>query len=69
MLDFKKLEATINLISVEKKIPKEKLIEIIESALKTAYKKDYWTKDSKVNVKINLEEKTLEISLRFSPFI
>jgi len=63
MLDFKKLEATINLISIEKKIPKEKLIDIIESALKTAYKKDYGTKDSKVNVKINLEEKTLEISL------
>ncbi|MDD3302880.1 MAG: transcription termination factor NusA [Candidatus Gracilibacteria bacterium] len=63
MLDFKKLEATINLISIEKKIPKEKLIDIIESALKTAYKKDYGTKDSKVNVKINLEEKILEISL------
>lgn len=63
MIDFKKIEAAINLISVEKKIPKEKLVEIIESALKTAYKKDYWNKDNKVNVKINLEEKTIEITL------
>ena len=63
MIDFKKIEAAINLISVEKKIPKEKLVEIIESALKTAYKKDYWTRDNKVNVKINLEEKTIEITL------
>lgn len=63
MLDFKKLEATISMISVEKKIPKEKLVDIIESALKTAYKKDYWTKDSKVNVKLDLEEKTLEITV------
>ncbi len=63
MIDFKKIEAAINLISVEKKIPKEKLVEIIESALKTAYKKDYWTRDNKVNVKINLEEKSIEITL------
>ncbi len=63
MIDFKKIEAAINLISVEKKIPKEKLVEIIESALKTAYKKDYGTRDNKVNVKINLEEKTIEITL------
>lgn len=63
MIDFKKIEAAINLISVEKKIPKEKLVEIIESALKTAYKKDYWNRDNKVNVKINLEEKTIEITL------
>lgn len=63
MIDFKKIEAAINLISVEKKIPKEKLIEIIEAALKTAYKKDYWNRDNKVNVKINMEEKTIEITL------
>ncbi|MFA5917443.1 MAG: transcription termination factor NusA [Candidatus Gracilibacteria bacterium] len=63
MIDFKKIEAAINLISVEKKIPKEKLVEIIESALKTAYKKDYGTRDNKVNVKINLEQKTIEITL------
>jgi hypothetical protein len=41
MLDVKKIEAAINQISAEKKIPKEKLVDIIESAIKTAYKKDY----------------------------
>lgn len=63
MIDFKKIEAAINLISIEKKIPKEKLIEIIEAALKTAYKKDYWTRDNKVNVKIDMENKNIEITL------
>lgn len=63
MIDFKKIEAAINLISVEKKIPKDKLVEIIEAALKTAYKKDYWNRDNKVNVKINMEEKTIEITM------
>lgn len=63
MIDFKKIEAAVNLISVEKKIPKEKLVEIIEAALKTAYKKDYWTKDNKVNVKIDMENKSIEVTL------
>lgn len=63
MLDVKKIEAAINLISAEKKISKEKLIDIIESALKTAYKKDYGTKDDKVNVRLNLEEWAIEITL------
>jgi hypothetical protein len=55
MLDIKKIEAAINMISAEKKIPKEKLIDIIESAIRTAYKKDYGYKDEKVNVHLNLE--------------
>lgn len=63
MIDFKKIEAAVNLISVEKKIPKEKLVEIIEAALKTAYKKDYGTKDNKVNVKIDMENKSIEVTL------
>jgi hypothetical protein len=41
MLDLKKIEAAINQISAEKKIDKEKLIDIIGQAIKTAYKKDY----------------------------
>ena len=51
------------MISAEKKIPKERLVEIIEAAIKTAYKKDYGTKDDNVNVKLNLKEATIEISL------
>ncbi|EKE26064.1 MAG: hypothetical protein ACD_4C00457G0010 [uncultured bacterium (gcode 4)] len=63
MLDLKKIEAAINLISAEKKIDKQKLIEIIEQAIKTAYKKDFWSKDTNVNVSLDLESATMEISV------
>lgn len=63
MLDIKKIEAAINMISAEKKIPKEKLIEIIEAAIRTAYKKDYGYKDEKVNVHLNLESWEIEITV------
>ena len=63
MLDIKQIEAAINMISAEKKIPKGKLIEIIEAAIKTAYKKDYWNRDDEVNVKLNLEKWEIEINL------
>jgi transcription termination/antitermination protein NusA len=51
------------MISAEKKIQKEKLVEIIEAAIRTAYKKDYGNKDEKVNVKLNLTEGTIDISV------
>jgi hypothetical protein len=41
MLDLKQIEQAVSIISAEKKIPKEKLIEIIEAAIRTAYKKDF----------------------------
>jgi hypothetical protein len=41
MLNIKQIKQAITLISKEKNISEKKLIEIIESALKTAYKKDY----------------------------
>jgi len=63
MLDLKQIEQAINIISIEKKIPKEKLIEIIEAAIKTAYKKDYSSRDEEVNVKLDLENAALEISI------
>ena len=63
MLDIKKIEAAITMIAQEKKISKEKLTEIIEAALKTAYKKDYWTKDEEVNVRLNFEEEKIEITV------
>lgn len=63
MLDVKQIEQAVNIISAEKKIPKEKLVEIIEAAIKTAYKKDYGKKDEEVNVKINFEDYSLEISV------
>jgi len=63
MLDVKKMEAAINMISAEKKLAKSKIKEIIESAIKTAYKKDYGNKDENVEVNLNLEEWKLEISV------
>jgi len=41
MLNVKQINQAITLISKEKNISKDKLIEIIEAAIKTAYKKDY----------------------------
>ena len=63
MLDVKKIEAAINQISAEKKIPKESLIDIIESAIKTAYRKDYWSKDENIVVHLDLEKWAIEILL------
>lgn len=63
MLDVQKIQAAINLIAAEKKLPKEKLVEIIEAALKTAYKKDFGNKDENVNVHFDLESGALEISV------
>lgn len=63
MLDIQKIQAAINLIAAEKKLPKQKLVEIIESALKTAYKKDYGNRDENVNVHFDLESGKLEISV------
>jgi N utilization substance protein A len=63
MLDIKKIEAAITMISTEKKIPKERLTEIIESAIKTAYKKDYGHRDEEVNVTLNFKEEKIEIAI------
>ena len=52
------------MIAKEKKISEEKIKEIIEAALKTAYKKDYSTsRDEKVNVVLDFETYTMEISV------
>lgn len=63
MLDLKKIEAAINQISAEKKISKEAVMDIIEAAIRTAYKKDYGSKDEKVNVSLDLEAGTIDITL------
>ncbi len=63
MLDVQKIQAAINMIAAEKKLPKQKLVEIIEAALKTAYKKDYGDKDENVNIHFDLESGELEISV------
>lgn len=63
MFDLQKIEAAIHQISAEKKIPKEKLVEIIEHAIKTAYKKDYASKDANVNVHLDITTGNVEISI------
>lgn len=63
MLDFQAIEQAINIVSVEKNIPKEKLLEIIEQAVKMAYKRDYASKESIVNVHIDLAAEKLEIGI------
>lgn len=63
MFDLQKIEAAINQISAEKKIAKEKLVEIIEHAIKTAYKKDFASKDANVNVHLDIATGACEISI------
>lgn len=63
MIDIRKIEAAINQIAAEKKISRDKLLEIIEAAIKTAYKKDFGNKDSNVNVKIDVDAGTIEIGI------
>jgi N utilization substance protein A len=63
MLDLKQIEQAVTIISLEKKIAKEKLIEIIEAAIKTAYKKDYGNRDEEVNVKLDLANHSIEIAI------
>lgn len=63
MFDLAKIEAAINQISAEKKIDKKRLVEIIEHAIKTAYKKDYASKDANVNVKLDINTGSVEISV------
>jgi len=63
MLDLKKIQAAVKMLASEKKISEEKVIEIIEAALKTAYKKDYWHKDEEVNVHLDFENNRIEITV------
>ncbi len=63
MIDIRKIETAINQIAAEKKIPRERLVEIIESAIKTAYRKDFGNKDSMVNVHLDFETGAIEITV------
>lgn len=63
MIDIQKLNAALETVSAEKKIPKEKLVEIIESAIKIAYKRDYASKEAEVNVHLDMQTGKLEISI------
>ena len=64
MLDLKAIEAGIKVIAAEKKISEDKIKEIIEAALKTAYKKDYSSdRDEKVNITMDFTNYKIDISV------
>lgn len=51
--DPKQLVSAINQICAERNLPRERVIEAIESALKTAYKKDYGTREHNIKAVLN----------------
>ncbi|MEY3471070.1 MAG: transcription elongation factor NusA, utilization substance protein [Candidatus Parcubacteria bacterium] len=53
MLDAKQFTFAISQIAEEKNIPEEKIIEVIESAIAAAYKKDYGEKSQIIKSKFN----------------
>lgn len=55
MLDAKQFTFAITQIAEEKNIPEEKIIEVIESAIAAAYKKDYGEKSQIIKSKLNRE--------------
>lgn len=63
MIDLKRVETVLTQLAAEKKLPREKLVEAVEAAIKTAYKKDFGSKDSVVNVKLDFAKNTVEVSV------
>ena len=55
MLDFKTFKSALEQLEEERKIPKEKILEAIESAMAAAYKKDYGKKGQIIRAKFDLE--------------
>ena len=45
--------AAVNQLVAEKNLPKETVMEVIEAAFKTAYRKDYGTKDQEIHVEVS----------------
>jgi N utilization substance protein A len=55
MLDIKALKQSLDLISEEKRISKDTMLDAVESSLAAAYKKEYAQKDQLIKCKINLD--------------
>ena len=60
MLDLKTMKSALEQLEVERKIPREKIIDAIEQALAAAYKKDYGKKGQIVRAKIYIESGKME---------
>ncbi len=55
--------AAINQLADEKNIPKDVVLEIVEAALRTAYKKDFGTRDQDIEVDIDAKTESATIYL------
>ncbi len=62
MINFKEFNLIIEQIANEKGIPKEKVIETIEMAIASAYKKEYSRKNDIIRAKLDLETGSLRFS-------
>lgn len=62
MLDQKQFALAVNQIAAEKGISKEKIMEIIEMSIATAYKKDFGRKGQLIKAKFNPETGEVKIS-------
>jgi transcription termination/antitermination protein NusA len=60
MFDLKVINAVLSQMEEERGIPKEKIIEAIEMALGTAYKKEYGKKGQIIKAKFNLDSGDVE---------
>lgn len=60
MLDLKTMKSALEQLEVERKIPREKIIDAIEQALAAAYKKDYGKKGQIIRAKIDVDTGVME---------
>ncbi|MCX6754605.1 MAG: transcription termination factor NusA [Candidatus Nomurabacteria bacterium] len=60
MLDLKTMKSALEQLEVERKIPREKIIDAIEQALAAAYKKDYGKKGQIIRAKIDVDTGLME---------
>jgi len=60
MLDLKTMKSALEQLEMERKIPREKIIDAIEQALAAAYKKDYGKKGQIIRTKIDIESGEME---------
>jgi hypothetical protein len=55
MIDLKALKTALEVVEQEKRIPKAKLIEVVEASLAAAYKKEYADKDQTIRCILDLD--------------
>ena len=60
MIDLKTMKSALEQLEVERKIPREKIIDAIEQALAAAYKKDYGKKGQIIRNKIDIDTGVME---------